>query len=109
MNFIELKELVKKLGGIVVMNGNIPEFVILSYANYKRIEELKNPPAGPDSAVGAGGKPDPSEGDAIEKLNREILALKEEIRQKEEAEILHSGEETLNSPPAESETEESLL
>lgn len=85
MDFKRLKELAKKLGGILVLNGNEPEFVILSYDQYKKIDNAVN-----DEENLGGGE----EEKTIEKLNREILALKEEIRQKESAELAeNAGEE----------------
>ena len=79
MDFKELKELAKKLGGIVVMNGSTPELVILSYESYKKLENTTVPAGHP-----AGGE----NTEEVEKLNQEILGLKEEIRQKEETELL---------------------
>lgn len=79
MDFKELKELAKKLGGIVVMNGSTPELVILSYGNYKKLENPTTP---------AGRLAEDENTGEIEKLNQEILGLKEEIRQKEETELL---------------------
>ena len=97
MNFNELKELARKLGGIVVMNGNVPEFVILSYPNYLKFDEAKK------------NKDINSEEDTIEKLNREISALKDEIRQKEEAELIESaGEREVEEKP-ENRIEEPML
>ncbi len=101
MNFIELKELAKKLGGILVMSGNVPEFVILSYANYHKLEDstkIEDHKSHNDIQV---------QDDAIEKLNREISSLKEEIRQKEEAELLQSSEENLDNQISENLAEES--
>lgn len=85
MDFEQLKKLVKKLGGILVLNGNEPEFVILSYDQYKKADN-----AGGDAEVNLGEEEDEK---TIEKLNREILALKEEIRQKESAELIENTEE----------------
>jgi uncharacterized protein YdcH (DUF465 family) len=81
MNFDQLKNLVRKLGGVLVLNGDKPEFVILSYDQYQKI----------DGATGSEEKPAGEGGEeAIERLNREILALKEEIRQKESAELVEN-------------------
>lgn len=71
------------------MNGNVPELVILSYANYKKLESEK---------LTVGG--DTENTSEIDHLNREILMLKEEIRQKEEAE-LGSGESVTTDPEEE--------
>lgn len=79
------------------MNGNTPEFVVLSYPNYLKLDEAKKT------------KETNPEEDTIEKLNREILALKEEIRQKEEAELVESSDETNIDQKTGEETEEPLL
>ena len=84
MNFNELKELVRKMGGILVMNGNNPEFVIMPYDKYQKDENTQ-----PETS----GRVCEEENVAIEKLNKEISALKEEIRQKEEAELIEVVEE----------------
>lgn len=87
MDFSELKQLAKKLGGILVMNGNSPEFVVLAYDQYQKLtggahtERRANP-----------NRLTPEEEQTIEKLNEEILALKEEIRQKEEAELAQTSD-----------------
>ena len=82
-----MKKLAKKLGGILVLDGNEPEFVILPYDQY----EQEN--GGPDGS-GEDAKGPEEEEKTIEKLNQEILALKEEIRQKESAELVeNTGEE----------------
>ena len=107
MDFSRLKELVKRLGGVLVLNGDEPEFVILSYRQYEKIE------AGEEVRFSTGSKThngsaetnglakavvdrdisddddnDEDERGFVERLNHEILALKEEIRLKEEAELV---------------------
>ena len=107
MDFSRLKELVKRLGGVLVLNGDEPEFVILSYRQYEKIE------AGEEVRLSTGSKThngsaetnglakavvdrdisddddnDEDERGFVERLNHEILALKEEIRLKEEAELV---------------------
>jgi hypothetical protein len=81
MNFNRLKELAKKFGGILVFDGDNPEFIILSYEQYRKMEASKSFEEISDR-----------EEETIEKLNREILALKEEIRQRESAELVESAE-----------------
>ena len=93
MNFEELKNLAKKLGGILVINGHTPEFVVLSFAAYQKLDENKNEKdlrfSGPTNLAG----PTEAETGEIERLNKEILALKKEIRQKEEAELVQAEED----------------
>ncbi len=99
--------MVKRLGGVLVLNGDEPEFVILSYRQYEKIE------AGEEVRLSTGSKThngsaetnglakavvdrdisdddnnDEDERGFVERLNHEILALKEEIRLKEEAELV---------------------
>ncbi len=76
MDFSKLKELARQLGGILVMNGNEPEFVVISYDKYLQKEPTK-----------AAFTQEAGDEALIEGLNKEILALKEEVRQKETAEI----------------------
>jgi hypothetical protein len=91
MDFNQLKDLARKMGGILVMNGNNPEFVIMPYDKYQK-SEVAQP--------GATGLVCEEENSVIEKLNKEISALKEEIRQKEEAEIVEETEEAQNDENA---------
>ena len=75
MDFSKLKEIAKRLGGILVMQGNDPEFVVMSYDRFNALEEGAQ--SIPVSQI------HPEEEQMIDALNKEILALKEEIRQKE--------------------------
>ena len=89
MKFDQLKEIAKKLGGVLVLNGDEPEFVILSYDQYEKQSDTLN------SSTENPEEQEQNEEKTIEKLNQEILALKEEIRQKESAELIENtgGEE----------------
>lgn len=75
MDFSKLKEIAKRLGGILIMQGNDPEFVILSYDRFSALETPSQPV--PISY---------QDEQLIDSLNKEISALKEEIRQKEQSE-----------------------
>jgi hypothetical protein len=86
MDFNQLKELARKLGGILVMNGNNPEFVVLPFYKYQKNDNGKKEPVENISE---------EDGATIDRLNKEISALKEEIRQKEEAEISNDVEEDI--------------
>ena len=90
MDFLKLKQLVRKLGGLLVLDGDEPAFVVLSYDKYQKMdlgEEIpvssRNGFNGLDETIVNGFSN--SEEVTVEKLNQEILVLKEEIRQKEEA------------------------
>lgn len=97
MDLERLKQLAKKVGGVVVVNGENPEFVILTYNKFKELEGVGNSVSITEDAVffenfEANGV-DRDQGE-IERLNQEVLALKEEIRQRESAELASSeGEE----------------
>ena len=84
MDFKQLKELAKKLGGILVMDGNSPDFVLLSYQKYIELQQQVSQNTTPPST---NRQTDVSEDLLIERLNKEIASLKEEIRQKEESEM----------------------
>jgi len=74
MDFQKLKMLAKQIGGILVMDGNEPQFVVLPYEKYDAGRPVETPT-------------DHGEDQMIENLNKEIEALKEEIRLKETAEL----------------------
>jgi PHD/YefM family antitoxin component YafN of YafNO toxin-antitoxin module len=100
MQFDRLKELVRKLGGVLVLDGDKPEFVILSYDKYENMEAGEEVPLSTGrnglaqpNGIAVRGIRDEDEQQAVERLNQEISVLKEEIRQKEEAEL---GEQVSN-------------
>lgn len=70
MDFGKLKALAKQLGGILVMQGNEPELVILPYEKY--MEE-------PAKGIGGSASPNGGEAHLIDQLNSEISALQKEI------------------------------
>ncbi len=80
----KLKDLSKRIGGILVMDGNNPEFVILSYESFMKSESESNSQVAQPQQMGISEE----EQQMIESLNKEIEALKEEIRQKETEELI---------------------
>jgi len=70
MNFEELKKLVRRFGSVVLLNDDKPEFVILPYEKVGIESETEK-------------VEDQYEQQEIERLNNEILALREELAQKE--------------------------
>lgn len=90
----KLKAVAKRLGGILVMNGDDPELVIMSYEQF---ESQKTEPSQTSEEVPVhqhethadliATQNSKQEEELIDALNKEILGLKEEIRQKEAAEI----------------------
>ncbi len=98
MNIDELKKLVKNSTAVLVLDNGEPSFVILNYDAYKDlvlgepVKEVKISHAGNNHAVNpANGlskdesKPTISEAESevLERINKDILALKEEIEKEE--------------------------
>ncbi len=114
MDFRRLKELVGKLGGLLVFDGDEPSLVVLSYDKFKKLDVSEEIPVSHRNGFDLALEGDVGlkygqdivngvqEDDAttVEKLNQEISALKEEIRQKEEAELIESDQpmETMADP-----------
>lgn len=98
MDLEKLKQLAKKVGGIVIINGENPEFVILTYNKFKELDGVGNGVSNVEDAVFFENHEtnglDHDQGE-IERLNQEILTLKEEIRQRESAELASSDGEEL--------------
>lgn len=94
MDFGRLKDLVKKLGGLLVFDGDEPTLVVLSYEKFKKLDSSEEIPVSHGNGFGAliASNGIQEDEDTVEKLNQEILALKEEIRQKEEAELLENDQ-----------------
>lgn len=117
VDFRNLKELANKLGGVLVLDNGEPAFVVLSYDKFKALDSDTN--FGVDifgAGIGAGegngnGPLRQSDSEAreanglgdgqneIERLNQEILALKEEIRQRESAELASTGDGEISTEP----------
>lgn len=117
MDFNKLKEVAKKLGGILVMSGDEPDFVILDYKNYEALIKggsAQSIDPSPVSSSFTDSQPEPRlVGDSapvsptqpssvtqedpvlIENLNKEIQALNEEIKQSES-----DSESDKTDPPA---------
>ena len=70
MNLDELKKLVRRVGSVVLFDGNNPELVILPY-DKMNIDSNNEEPE------------NQYEQQEIERLNNEILALREELSQRE--------------------------
>lgn len=80
MDFSKLKELARRLGGILVMQGDEPEFVILPYEKYMP-SEGQNVPVHTEHPTHPELIGNPEEDRLIETLNNEISALKDEIHE----------------------------
>jgi hypothetical protein len=93
MDFNQLKQLAEKLGGVLVMDGDRPRFVIVSYDQYKKIGtgNQSDPIAEPATYQEPAEKSDEDQKN-YDRLNQEILTLREEIRRKESAEMVDNVE-----------------
>lgn len=103
MDIAKLKKLVKTLGAILVMDGEKPSFVVLSYEKFEEFDEESRQKARTNdvemTSGGYGISPNieaavyknPEEGisedDRISKLNEEIAFLRNEIHQREAGEL----------------------
>lgn len=72
----DLQELVSKIGGLVVVENGHPEFVILTYEKYKGLVIHK-------SIDNSGNFDKDSNEEIIDRLNKEIYALKEQVAERE--------------------------
>lgn len=87
MDIQELKKLINNSSAVVVMENAEPSFVIMNYQAYRNIsqEEQKREVRITSQSVNASAKPSPKEGELeiLDRINKEILALKDEIEREE--------------------------
>lgn len=99
MDIAKLKKLMKTLGAILVMDGENPSFVVLSYEKFEELDAENGQKArtndvemtsagydvGPDAETAIYKNPEEEilEDDRVNKLNEEIAFLRNEIRQRE--------------------------
>lgn len=100
MDTKELQKLARKVGGLVVIENDKPAFVILNYDKFSELSGIENPLLEnpeildedfQESFTGEMLKADlpaPAgnllpEDEAVEELNKEVMALAEEIENKE--------------------------
>ena len=81
-----------------MLDGDEPAFVVLSYDKYQKMDLGQEIPLsgggnGFDGHVSNGISVVDDE-ETVDRLNQEILSLKEEIRQREEAELAGNGQST---------------
>ncbi len=82
----ELKQMLKHSTAVLILDNGDPSFVVLDYATYKRMLEngqdtngLMVPPAPGRTAAQSG------EMELLERINKDIQALKDQIEQEERA------------------------
>ena len=71
----ELEKLVSNLGGLVIVENDQPKFVVMSYDKFNSVihKSLDN----------SGDFDKDSNEETVDRLNEEILALKEQVAEKE--------------------------
>ncbi len=84
MNFIEIKNFVKKFGAMLIMDRDRPVFVVLEYSKYQELENKPLDNKGTDTTTNNEIKAESiitnnEDQQVIDSLNREIQALNEEI------------------------------
>ena len=103
MDIQELKKLLKSSTSVLIMDNGNPDLIVMEYKAYQRLAGVGNGA----SPVHAHEKPVSSEpaarareAEVLEKLNREILALKEQIRLEEErsADLRPVFDRTVDTP-----------
>ena len=87
MNIEELKKLVKNSTAVLVLDNGEPSFVILNYDSYKDLV-FKEPVKEVKIRNGSSRDEDKPEvpeieSEVLERINKDILALKEEIEKEE--------------------------
>lgn len=83
MNINELKDMLKHSTAVLIMDNGEPSFVVLDYVSYKKMlqeGELANGLAVPSPVSSKG-----TESELLERINKDIQALKEQIEEEEKA------------------------
>ena len=95
MKIQDLKKLVSQVGSVILMDDSGTGLVVLSYEQYQSLLGIELPNAEIELAFGSQGQvpmgsgaPDTAECEEVERLNREIGLLKEEIKQRELQELI---------------------
>jgi hypothetical protein len=87
MDIRELKNLLKNSTSVLMLDEGEPAFVILDYQVYRNLtqgQEIKISTPEPGAPQPLGHQPlSPQEMEALERLNREIQALKDQIAMEE--------------------------
>ena len=85
MDIRELRKILKSSGSVLVLENNEPDFIILDYDFYKRSLEETKVDKVPDTAglISVGQAASAKEAEIMERLNKEILTLKQQIETEE--------------------------
>ena len=84
----EIRELLRVLPAVAVVESGQPTYVIMAYDEWRQVSQgqpvrITNNRPGHLSPSGRSG--DPQEAQILERLNREILALRNQIQMQEDA------------------------
>ncbi len=90
MDIKEIKNLLNNSTAVLVMDNGDPSFVIMNYQTYKSLASSEDQKEIKIKNTGAGSPPEPvkpvqrdGEREILERINKEILALKDEIEKEE--------------------------
>lgn len=75
----DLQELVSNIGGLVIVENGRPDFVVLTYEKYKDLVIHKNV----DNSGNFDKDSKDSNEEIVDRLNKEISALKEQVAERE--------------------------
>lgn len=86
MDINELKNMLKHSTAVLIMDNGDPSFVVLDYTSYKKmLQGEESGQIGNGLVAPAPSKAQSSESELLERINKDILALKEQIDQEEKA------------------------
>jgi len=71
----ELKNLVETLGGLIIVENNQPKFIVITYDKFTGVIHK--------SVDNSGNFDKDNSEETVDRLNKEILALKEQVAEKE--------------------------
>ena len=98
MDIRELKDLLKNSTSVLILDEGEPAYVILDYQVYRNLTQEQEVPVRsatqtPSSAPAPSQQLSAQEMEALERLNREIQALKDQIEQEERSTGLNQNQE----------------
>ncbi len=96
MDFKRLKDLARKFGVFLVLDDGEPSFVVMPFDEYQKLDAGVEIPVSNSNGIDELGVANGIYADeqSVDRLNQEIRVLKEERRQKEEAELLEKAQPT---------------
>ena len=83
MDVKEIKKLLETSASVLVMENGQPSFIMMSYEAYKQLVNQENAKTNGSNSTTTKQNPKDNEVEVLEKINKEILALKDEIEKEE--------------------------